>query len=90
MSEKTSKAERKALKELAAQGKDIPIAGCPSCNNGAWHVVLDAMPPAMTKIVAFVCTQCKGAMDVDIDLKKARGLELVEDERNEQCASCKC
>ena len=46
------------------------------------------MPPAMERIVKYVCSTCRSGIDVDVDLKEARGLTPVEGQEEEDGENC--
>lgn len=81
MNQKKAKAIRKEARKIAAattkpgeqeQPKDqlpqIPIAGCPTCNEHKWWIQLDAYPPYHTTLVGLICSGCKQAIYIGLKI----------------------
>lgn len=66
--------------------KEIPCAGCPDCKGGLWRIVLDKSPPFHTKIVGYICADCKSAIKADHVVRD----EPAEPEPGGCCGSCPC
>jgi len=68
--------------------KQVPLAGCPVCNERFWMIRLDQPPPHHKFLVSMICSNKDCNQEILIDLNIEEHGKKVAPPRQEECPEC--